>query len=382
MAPVWSYTVHDLLTNVLITELPLTGVGYSLVLNDAGQFRGQFKVDSRRAVGRRVKDPYDATLPCRRCLYVLRDGVPQWGGIIWTRTYDSRTGVVQLQAGDWWTYFDHRKLLPLLTAPIDVRYEIANLSVTKTGIDQNTIARDLVALAQTHTGGNLGISLDTVTSGITRDRTWYGYELADVGQELRRLTALIDGPDITFGVSPSPDANGRPVRIMRTGTPMLGQQGSAWVWETDGNITDYVWPSDGARFAKRVFATGSGNEFFQPIAVAEDTSTARAAWPLMEIENAYSSVSDDDTLQSHADSDQQLARLPVVLPKLVVRGDRSPRIGEWGVGDDGRVHIEDDFFPNGIDTSMRIMRADVTPSTEDQDESVEFTMAPLLEDVA
>jgi hypothetical protein len=382
MVATWTYTVHDLLTNVLITELPLTGVGYSLVLNDAGQLRGSFKVDSRTAAKRRVKDPYDATLPCRRCIYALRDGVPQWGGIIWTRTYSKSSGVVQLQAGDWWTYFDHRKLLPLLTPPIDVQFEIANLSVTQTGVDQNALARYLVTLAQSHSGGNLNISLDAVTSGILRDRTWYGYELADVGQELRRLTAIVDGPDITFGVSPSPDANGRPVRIMRTGTPLLGQQGSAWVWETDGNITDYTWPSDGARYAKRVFAAGSGNEFAQPIAVAEDTSEARAAWPLMESETGYSSVTDPTVLQSHADSDQQLARLPVVLPRLVVRGDRSPRIGEWGVGDDGRVRIEDDWFPNGIDTTMRIMRADVTPATEDQDESVELTMAPLLDDVA
>lgn len=379
MAPQWTYPVHDLLTNVPIGELPLTGVGYSLMLNDAGQFRGSFKVDSRNASKRRIKDPYDATTPCRRCIYALRDGVPQWGGIIWTRSYDSSTGTVQVQAGDWWTYFDHRKILPLLTPPIDVEFEIANLAVTQAGVDQNNLARYLITLAQSHAGGDLGISLDTALSGILRDRTWAGYELADVGNELRRLTQLLDGPDITFGVSPSPDANGRPVRIMRTGTPLLGQQGSAWVWEYGGNVTSYTWPSDGSRYVKRAFATGKGMEYGLPIAVAEDTDPLRASYPLMESETAYSSVTEPTTLQQHVDADQQVSRLPVALPTLTVRGDRSPKIGEWGVGDDGLVRIEDDFAPNGIDTAMRIVRADILPGDENGDEQVTFTMAPLLD---
>lgn len=382
MAPQWTYTVHDLLSNVQISELPLTGVSYGLVLNDSGPLSGSFQVDSRANPKRRVKDPYDATMPCRRCIYAWRDGVPQYGGIIWTRRYDSATGVVEIQCSDWWSYFDHRKVLPLLTAPIDVEFEIAALVASQTGVDQNAIARYLVTLAESHTGGDIGIVLDTTTSGINRDRTWNGFELADVGEELRRLSKVLDGPDITFGVSPSPDANGRPVRIMRTGDPMLGQQGSAWVWEYGGNVTSFTWPSDGTRYAKRAFAVGSGNELATPIAVAENTDTAFAAWPLMEAEAGYSSVTSATTLQAHADADQQLSRLPVVLPTLTVRGDRSPRIGEWSVGDDGIVRIEDDFLSSGIETSMRIVRADITPSSEDQDESVTFVMGPLLDDVA
>lgn len=382
MAPTWTYTVHDLLTNVPLGELPLTGVDYSLVLNDAGALSGSFKVDNRVAPQRRVKDPYDATMPCRRCIYAWRDGVPQWGGIIWTRKYDNSTGTVELQCADWWSYFNHRKVLPLLSFPINVQFEIAELLVSQLGQDQNDIARYLVSLAQSHTGGNLNLVLDTTISGIDRDRNWHGFELADVGEELRRLSQVIDGPDITFGVSPSLDANGRPVRIMRTGDPLLGQQGSAWVWEYGANVTSFTWPSDGTRYAKRTFGVGSGNEYATPIAAAEDTDPARASWPLMEQEIGYSSVTSATTLQAHTDSDQQLARLPVVLPTLTVRGDRSPKIGEWGVGDDGRVSLKDDFMPNGVETSMRIVRADVTPATEDQDESVTFVMAPLLDDVA
>jgi hypothetical protein len=378
----WTYTVHDLLTNVPLGELPLSGVRYSLALNDSGTLSGSFKVDSRAAARRRVRDPYDATMPCRRCIYAWRDGVPQWGGIIWTRNYNSANSTVNIQCSDWWSYFDHRKVLPVLSFPIDIEFEIANLLVSQTGEDQNDIARYLVTLAQSHTGGDLGLVLDTTTSGIDRDRNWAGFELANVGEELRRLSQVIDGPDITMGVSPSVDANGRPRRIMRTGEPRLGQQGSAWVWEYGANVTAFTWPSDGSRYAKRTFATGKGMEYGTPIAAAQDTATARASWPLMETETGYSNVTDTGTLQEHTDQDLMLARLPVVLPTLTVRGDRSPRIGEWAVGDDGRVSLKDDFMPQGVDTSMRIVRADVSPASDGQDESVTFVMAPLLDDVA
>lgn len=378
---VWTYTVHDLLTNAMIGQLPLTGVKYDLTLNDSGSLSGSFTVDSRANPRRRVKDPYDATMPTRRCVYAWRDGVPQWGGIIWTRRYDSNTREVRIGCGDWWSYFDYRKILPVLTLPVSVSepFEVAELAVSTIGVDQNAIARYLVTLAQSHAGGDLGLVLDSTTSGTVRDRTWAGFELAETGDALRRLAGVQGGPDIAFGVSPSPDASGRPVRTMRVGDPTIGQQGSAWVWEYGANVTRYTWPSDGTRYASRMFGTGDGSDFGTPIAVSEDV---RAGWPLIEAERAYRNVSDPDTLQEHADADQAASRLPVVLPTLTVRGDRSPRIGEWGVGDDGRVIIEDDFLVTRIETSMRIIRASVTPSDNGEDERVDFTMGPLLDDVA
>lgn len=377
MTATWTYTVHDLLTNALITELPLTGVEYSVVLNDSGQMSGSFRVDGRTNPRRRVRDPYDATMPARRCVYAWRDGVPQWGGIIWTRRYDSSSGVLEIGCGDWWSYFDYRKVLPVLSWPVAVEFEIAELSVVKLNTDQNQIARDLVELAQDHTNGDLGIVLDDTITGTFRDRTWNGFELPNVGDALRQLAGVDGGPDIVFGVSPA--TTGRPVRTMRVGDPVIGQQGSAWVWEYGANVTRYTWPSDGTRYASRQYAVGKGMEFGTPIAVAEDI---RAGWPLIEAERAYSNVTVPGTLQEHADADQIASRLPVVLPTLTVRGDRSPRIGEWGVGDDGRVVIEDDFHVNRIETPMRIVRADVIPASEVTDESVTFVMGPLLDDVA
>lgn len=381
MTPVWSYTVHDLLTNNLIGELPLSSVRITKKLCDSGTFTGTFKVENRAEPKRIVTDPYDWTTPCRRCIYAWRDEVPQWGGIIWTRKWDSRSRQIQIGAGDWWSYFDHRKVLPVLTLPVNPKFDIATKVITYTGVDQNTIARNLIALAQSHTGGNLNIVYDALTSLFPRDRTYRGYENQYVGAALRNLAGVLSGADMMFDVGPL-DAGGRPTRVFRQGVPRLGQQGSAWVWEYGANVVDYTWPSDGSRFASRVFSSGEGTVEGTPIAVSEDATLYTRGYALIEAESNYSTVSDPVNLQEHADADQRSTRLPVALPVLEVRGDMSPIVGEWGIGDDARVVIEDDFFVNTLDTSMRIVATDITPPDNGTDEVVKLTMAPVLDDVA
>ncbi|HVK21382.1 MAG TPA: hypothetical protein VM677_08480 [Actinokineospora sp.] len=382
-APTYTYMVHDLMSNAPLGELPLTGVRYGKRLNVSSGAQGQFVVEPRQAARRMVANPYDLTMPARRCLYIYRDEVPQWGGIIWTRRYDSSNGTVQIGCGDWWSYFDHRKVLPVLAPPIAVNYEVAELEVAYPGsTDLNAIARGLVALAQTHTGGDLGVLGDGTLSSDPAARTYRGYELVDVGEALRQLAGVIDGPDMMFDVDKTLDANGRPVRRFRQGTPRLGQAGSAWVWEYGSNLSGYVWPSDGSRYASRVLATGEGTAYGTPIAVAEDTSRYALGYPLMERESGFSTVSDTAVLQSHADAEQAASRLPVVLPQIEVRGDMSPMVGEWGMGDDAQIQIEDDFFPAGVDTLMRIVGADITPPDGSNAERVVLTMSPLLDDVA
>jgi hypothetical protein len=369
--------VHDLLTNNPLGELPLAGVNFTKKDNDSGTFRGTFTVQPRMLADRLVRDPYDLTMPARRAVYAYRDDRPMWGGIIWTRRYDSTNRTVEIGAGDWWSYFDHRRLLPLLAQQPNPAYDIAEMAVTYTGVEQNQLARMLVGLAQSHTGGNLGITSDTTASLINRDRTYRGYELATVGESLRQLANVLDGSDMMFDTG-GPDANGRPTRLFRQGDPYLGQQGSPWVWEYGANLVSYTWPSDGTRYASRVFSTGEGTVEGTLIAESEDASIYGRGFPLVEVETSYTTVSDPVTLQAHADADQFSARLPVVLPELVIRGDMDPIVGAWGLGDDARVIVEDDFAPNGIDTSLRIVGADITPG-EDQ-ELVKLTMAPHLDD--
>lgn len=373
-APVYTYVIHDLATNRILEEIRLTDVKFNKPLNDCGTFNGTWKLGAKTA----HLDAYDLSMPCRRVIYAYRDDRPMWGGIIWTRKYDSATQTVALGGAEFWSYFDHRKVIPLLP-PSPGLTTVAGLSVTYTTQDQNNIARALVALAQTHTGGNILVEpADTDLSNINRDRTYNGWDLTDVGHALENLSNVIDGPDMVFDVLPGSSA---PRRVLRVGTPWLGQQGSSWRWEMGGNVASYTWPSDGTRMATRAFATGQGVELGLPISVSEDTTKYAAGFPLLELEKQYGSAEDEDTLAGHAEADQQTAQMPVALPTIVVRGDVSPTAAEVNRGDDGWLVLpRDPFHRDGFEGPVRIVDMNFKPGADA--ERVDLTLAPLLDGVA
>jgi hypothetical protein len=182
------------------------------------------------------------------------------------------------------------------------------------------------------------------------------------------------------------DAEGRPVRRLLQGEPLLGVQGSPHVFEYGANLISYTWPRDGTGMISREFATGDGMAEGTPIAVSEDVSvyTAEAGgYPLLESEHQWSGVSEVDTLQDHADSRQGISARPLATPHFIVRGSMAPTVGEWAIGDDATALIEDDFFVHGMETAVRIVAAEVTPgSGDDGTETVDLTVPPLLIDFA
>lgn len=372
--PVYSYEIADLRTNTILEEIALTGVKFNKPLNDSGKFQGTWKLGAKTA----HLDPYDLSMPCRRAIYAYRDSRPMWGGIIWTRSYDSTNQTVTLGAGDWWSYFDHRKVIPLIPPNPDLT-TIAGLSTTYTNVDQNDIARALVALAQSHAGGNILVEpADTDLSNTVRTRNYNGYDLTGVADALTNLCNVINGPDMVFDVLPGSPA---PRRVLRLGTPWFGQQGSSWVWEMGGNVVSYTWPSDGTRMATRAFATGQGVELGMPIAVSEDATKYDGGFPVLELETQYGSAEGEDTLNGHAESDQLAGRMPVVLPKLVVRGDITPTAAEVDRGDDGWLVLPPDpFHRTGFEGPVRVVDMSFSPGASA--ERVELTMAPLLDGVA
>ncbi len=381
----WSYLLADLRTNVITAEIPLTGVRISTKLGAAGTMSGTWNIAQNWAGG----SPYGLTRPARTAIYALRDGRPLFGGVIWTSDCDNGESV-SLGASDWWTYLDHRRVVPLLSSANPPVTEVANLDVSFVQADQNEIARQLLAIAQSHNGGDIGIIPDTTNSGVLRDRTWHGYELADVGQALKQLSEVEGGPDILFTVGANLDDNGRPVRLMRIGSPNLGQVGSPFVFESGAAILNYRFPSDGTRMTTRAYALGEGSERGAIIAVTEDTDTTANGWPLLESDANYSTVTEATTLQAHAVADRYAGRLPVVLPTITVAGDGADRfgrrvwasLGEYAPGDQARVVIRDRFFSgDGLDAVFRIVEVNISPG-DDGVETATLTLSPIADDVA
>jgi hypothetical protein len=384
-APMWTFSIADLQTGIVLADLPFDGISYSTPLNDSGTFGASIMLDDKIA---RLHDVRDLTTPGRRCFYAFRDGVPMYGGIIWTSTYASSSQTVQIGGADWWSYFDARKVLPSLAAlnPA-LTTEVATLITDFDNIDQNEIARQLVSLAQSHTGGDIGVQLDTSFSGYFHDRTYYGYDLADVGEALRQLCNIIDGPDMRFIVAADPAAPSGVARRLVIGEPWLGQQGSQHVWEYGRNLTDYSWPRNGASMATRAFGIGEGMEEGLKIGWHEDQTPYAQGWPLLELETSHTTVRIDATLVEKAEADQASKRNPIALPTLTLRPGVAPHLGEYNTGDDARLIVKDrywggdGYFPGlGLDTTIRVVDTQVSYSAS-AGEAVEIVCAPLVEGV-
>lgn len=102
----YHYYVADLLTNEVIAEIPFKSVSYQRSIKGAGSFEGTIDVVPQTDHLRL----YENTLPGRTALYVMRDGVCVWGGIIWTRSYDIVSKTLQVSGNEFTSYFYHRHI--------------------------------------------------------------------------------------------------------------------------------------------------------------------------------------------------------------------------------------------------------------------------------
>ena len=102
----YRYFVTDLLTNQVVTELPLTDVSYSKALKDAGEMSASVAIGPSTS----PLSLYANTMPGKSGLYVMRNGECVWGGIIWSRDYDIVGKTLNLQANEFTSYLHHRKI--------------------------------------------------------------------------------------------------------------------------------------------------------------------------------------------------------------------------------------------------------------------------------
>lgn len=100
----YRYFLTDLVSNSVIGEVPFTGVSYERVLKKAGAFSGTIPVIEATE----KLNIYEATMPGRTGIYVMRNDVCVWGGIIWARKYTESSKSLAVDASEFTSYFYHR----------------------------------------------------------------------------------------------------------------------------------------------------------------------------------------------------------------------------------------------------------------------------------
>jgi len=362
----------DLRSNSVLAELPLKGGTFGSKLNGFGAFsgdipRGDPSLDQLDLIG--------ASVPGRTALYVDRDGVLIWGGIIWTRNFRKSQARVSLGGNEFFSYFHDKQ-------------EIRTTKVYNSA-DQLFIARDLINYAQGKTGGNIGVIVGSETSGVYVDYTWYPWDAKKLGQAIADQASHDNGYD--FAIDVAYDSALVPRKYLRLSYPRRGRRftQTALLFEFPGNIEDYDYPEDGTRMANSVLAQGQGSQENQLSSVAVDTSKVDAGYPLLEEVRLYTSNFIPASLNRHAAADLKAFAKPVLTPQLTVRADMDPVLGSYICGDEIRVRITDEWFNTGraadgsylgpgLDDYFRIIGMDVLPPDDSRDESVRLTLGPTV----
>jgi hypothetical protein len=143
----YRYFLVDLLTNQTIAEIPFVDVSYERALSKAGSFSGSIPViDATVAL-----DLYENTMPGKTCVFVLRNSVCVWGGIIWSRQYSPSAKKLTIDASEFLSYLYHRVLWQTLYYGTEnvfcSKYKSASGTATVfTDVEHGFVAGDIVRI--------------------------------------------------------------------------------------------------------------------------------------------------------------------------------------------------------------------------------------------
>lgn len=362
----YSYIAYDLLTNTPVAEVPLSGVTWSLALNDDGSLSGT--VPSGAARGRA---DMRALLHARTAIYVVRDSDIVAGYILW----DDQPTPTGLQISDgnclgFLSYFNRRRI-----------------STTRIYLqqDQFGIAEDLLGLAQSVPNGDIGVEILGSRCGVLRDRTYDGTEIKNLREALLQLGAVENGFDLTIAVSRGSD--GSPRKVFQLGYPFLGRRQAATglVLEYPGNVLDYQWQRLGSSLATTVWALGGSPTDSAEDALrsrADNVTLTKAGWPVLETDVSFTDVIEQPTLNAHAVGEALADSGIVVVPTITVRASDPPLLSMM-VGDEVRIRITDDSFGGtsgipAVDQIARITKITVVVPDSGDVETVQLDLSAVV----
>jgi hypothetical protein len=353
--------IGDLRTGRNLVYLPASGVSdlsWDVSRNQADSVSATFNLadDDTRKLG----IPAAAT-PGASFLVVVIDGVPVAGGPVWIWNYSKPKRTLKVSGKGMWSYFDHRVLIPLVAQSIPVIDPVSgepygSMNTNLVGWSYGTIAKRLVAQAIAFTGGFVPVVFPADEAG-PYQRSYLGTDLAMIGERLRQLTEVINGPDIAFTPRFTTDGQGMEW-VMRTGTlaqpNIAGATEHIWDYSVpEPSIADLEVTLDASNLVSRYWLSGGRSDDRTYIERVDDLSLLNAGFPLLEA----SGSSDAETpalLQSKAAEQVRINKAPKSTWSFRVRADGDPRAVDVNVGDYCRLIIaNDDVIPDSGPTGYR-----------------------------
>lgn len=326
-----------------------------------------------------------ALTPGRCFLAALEGDTVLEAGPIWAHDYDHGSSMLKVKAAGLRSLFDHRVVMGVVASGAAA----AEWSGTYSALSLATIAKRLIELAMSHTGGELPIVLpddETAAADADHTRTYYGYDLGRLGDRIDALMGVIDGPDIALQPRLTADRMGIEW-VMRAGTeaePLLSQAGGDHVFDSRvprGGVGGISVSRDASGLASRAWESGEGMERSRVIEFAADTSPLDNGFPLLESVGSHSTVSERSTLQAWASSDLRSSLRPWMSWSFTAQTNHpgTPKLGAYRPGDWCKVWVSAGHNYLSLLLPEGYHRARVMQVTGDMSDTVKITLAPQRE---
>lgn len=312
------YSVYGASPDAIRGEVPFSSLSYTQILNDAGN--AQITVPMHNI-------PYDENEldVARTYIWIDRDGVLVWGGIVWTIEAVPSQHSLTLGCGDFLTYLDHRVI------DEDTYYSSAD-QTTDIFLDMNDYFSD----------GPFNTIIDNViASGVLRDQQFNASEYKNVGEFIRQLAARNNGFDFRYEVAYSSSGGGFTDIAPRTIYPTPDADDAAEitagtriapVFDTESNCEILNAQIDGNQLANRSIAISGGYGEQARTAEATDTDSQGNYGTFDKVISFFDERSDSN-LTDHATRESTRRSAPIIKVGIQLYPNTLPPYGSFNVGD-------------------------------------------------
>jgi hypothetical protein len=335
--------------NLIISELPMTGVNFSSQLNSIGTFQGHVLLSGFNTQSANV---YDGTIPAKTILWVLYTDpitfttIPVWSGVIWGREYDSASQTLSISAQEMVSLYNRRR--------------ISTTKTYATFTDPAVIARQLLQYTEALSHGNTGLTYNTATTVYSTKNVYEGYQLKSVYQAIKDLASRF----FDFRIAPYWNlTTGTLYNEFQVGVGSDYNATFSPIFQFPGNVIEYKFPEDGSSAVNKLYGLGYGANSQKLLINYIDPALigTNGTWPLLEDSASYTDIPDIDLLKSLTKGQLDATSYPPTTVEIVIPPYVDPYYSGYTVGDEARVNIKDDFFPGGLDTILRIVAISVNP---------------------
>lgn len=338
------YYVCDLFSGEVLEELPFSKFSYTRTKNRPGGWSAEIPYRHPK-VSASLLDPWT------KSVYVGRGDAILAGGILQYRTTTEGEPMKVGGEGFFSYYRDGRRHLRsrvgMTSATGANGYEI-----TFTQVEQFDIVQNMLNHAAAY---GTSVEYDDINyfgpgvggiSGVKRDRTYFTYEYKQLGEAVEQLSEVIAGFDFSESYYWSGGLINRAFNLWypyKGATPPI-------IFEVGANVLLLERDEDGAEFATRAIALGSGEADAQLKAEAIDTTKEfpTGRYPVLESIETYSDVSIQATLNSHASHDliQKKVLRDTIETQITDKLETQLGAFDWGdriqaVADDGALQLDD-----------------------------------------